>query len=164
MALPYKISEIIRCHEWQIHTHKIKWTWRFTRATTTAKNKLDATAENVEHTRDAWVLCNSLLMTTSLIDIVIENDALNYYLLHPLAETVTFLNSSRVSFLYSWRCKDIREKSGSLLKEQNIYPPLGFNSQRGNGQKIFTRHSYLKTEKEYAWICKLKNLPPNELL
>ena len=114
MALPFKISKIIRCHKWQIHTHKIKWTSRFTRATTTAKNKLDATAANVEHTRDAWVLCNSLLMTTSLIDIVIENDALYHYPLHLLAEAVTFLNSSRVSFLYSWRCKDIGEKSGSL--------------------------------------------------
>ena len=74
-------------------------------------------------------------MTTSLIDIVIENDALNYYLLHPLAETVTFLNSSRVSFLYSWRCKDIREKSGSLLKEQNIYPPLGLSVNEGMDRK-----------------------------
>ena len=74
-------------------------------------------------------------MTTSLIDIVIENDALYHYLLHLLAETVTFLNSSRVSFLYSWRCKDIGEKSGSLLNEQNIYPPLGLSVNEGMDRK-----------------------------
>lgn len=33
IALPFKIFKIIRRHERQIHTHKVKSTWRFTRVT-----------------------------------------------------------------------------------------------------------------------------------
>ena len=33
IALPFTIFKIIRCHERQIHTHKVKSTWRFTRVT-----------------------------------------------------------------------------------------------------------------------------------
>jgi len=63
------------------------------------------------------VLCYSFLMVTSMADMFVGDDALFDHLLYPLAETVTFLNSSLNPFLYCWRCKDLREKIWFVLKE-----------------------------------------------
>ena len=55
-------------------------------------------ARTVVYVTSVLLLCNSILMATSLGDVVIENDALEHYLLYPLAETTTFLNLSPNAF------------------------------------------------------------------
>ena len=76
-------------------------------------------ARTVAYVTGVLVLCYSFLIrVTSMADMFVEDDVLFDHLLYPLAETVTFLNSSLNPFLYCWRCirRDLREKIWFVLK------------------------------------------------
>ena len=56
IALPFTIFKIIRCHERQIHTHKVKSTWRFTRVTIKAvpRNSRKRWKKKKKNARSVW--------------------------------------------------------------------------------------------------------------
>lgn len=128
VVLYYKIFKIIRRHERQIHeqnkvnielqardTHKADGCNSNMHGTTLSTRETHM-ARTVAYITGVLVLCYSLLMITSVADMLIENDGLFDHLLYPLAETVTFLNSSLNPFLYCWRCRDLREKMLFVFK------------------------------------------------
>ena len=87
-------------------------------------------ARTVAYLTGVLVLCYSFLMITSFLDMFVENDALFDHLLYPLAETVTFLNSSLNPFLYCWRCRDLKEKIWFVIKGSTY---KGKSGSRCNG-------------------------------
>lgn len=128
VVLYYKIFKIIRCHERQIHEQNkvnIELQARDKHKADGCSSNMHGTslstrethmARTVAYITGVLVLCYSFLMITSFADMLIENDGLFDHLLYPLAETVTFLNSSLNPFLYCWRCRDLREKMWFVFK------------------------------------------------
>ena len=129
-VLYFKIFKIIRRHEREIQAqNRVRMEIRTRDASnlsnTSSSNVQNALTLNTNETYMArtvayitgvLVLCYSFLMVTSMADMFVEDDALFDHLLYPLAETVTFLNSSLNPFLYCWRCRDLREKIWFVLK------------------------------------------------
>lgn len=124
-VLYFKIFKIIRRHEREIQAQNRVNMGIGTRdasnlSNTSSSNVQNALTLNTKETHMArtvayitgvLVLCYSFLMVTSMADTFVEDDALFDHLLYPLAETVTFLNSSLNPFLYCWRRRDLREKN-----------------------------------------------------
>lgn len=128
VVLHHKIFKIIRRHERQIHAQNrvnMEVRARNTSKITGSSSNIQDTSLSARETHMArtvayltgiLVLCYSFLMFTSFVDMFVENDALFDHLLYPLAETVTFLNSSLNPFLYCWRCRDLKEKIWFVIK------------------------------------------------
>ena len=150
IALYFKIFKIIRRHERQINAqNKVNMAIR---ARDSRKDDPDNSSEQestlssrethmactVAYITGVLVLCYLLLMVTSFADMLMKDDALFDHLLYPLAETITFLNSSLNPFLYCWRCRDLREKIWLVLKGSKYWPSNLFSSRRSAKQKQST--------------------------
>ena len=149
IALYFKIFKIIRRHERQIHAQNkvsIEIRARESRKdgnhTSTQESPLSLRethmARTVAYITGVLVLCYLLLMVTSFADMLIEDDALFDHLLYPLAETITFSNSSLNPFLYCWRCRDLREKIWLVTRGAKYSPSSVLNSRRTDRQKQYT--------------------------
>ena len=73
-------------------------------------------AETVLLISGVLILCYLPLMVTSIADVIAHKDDLFDHVLYPLAETVTFLNSSLNPFLYCLRFRELRGRVRELLK------------------------------------------------
>ena len=128
IALYFKIFKIIRRHEIQIHAqNKVSIAIRSRDSRedgsvnssvqeSTLSSRETRMARTVAYITGVLVLCYLLLMVTSFADMLMEDDGIFDHLLYPLAETITFLNSSLNPFLYCWRCRDLREKIWLVFK------------------------------------------------
>ena len=161
IALYFKIFKIIRRHERQIHAQNkvnveirardINQDDKSCRQVAPPLNSREAhMARTVAYITGVLVICYSLLMATSLADMLIENDAMFDHLLYPVAETATFLNSSLNPFLYCWRCRDLREKIGFILKGAQYSPSGQLGSQRNTEQRRLDGESSIKREEEHV--------------
>ena len=161
--LYFKIFKVIRRHERQINAQKIVSI--AIRARDSRKDDNDSSsvqestglnsrethmARTVAYITAVLVLCYLLLMVTSFADMLIEDDALFDHLLYPLAETITFLNSSLNPFLYCWRCRDLREKIWLVLKGSKYSPSNIFNNRRSIEQKQSTERGTSTRRQEHA--------------
>lgn len=160
-ALYFKIFKIIRRHERQIHAqNKVSIAIR---ARDSRKNDDNSSAQEstlslrethmartVAYITGVLVLCYLLLMVTSFADMLIEDDALFDHLLYPLAETITFMNSSLNPFLYCWRCRDLREKIWLVLKGSKYSPSSILSSRRSVEQKQSTEKETSTRREEHV--------------
>ena len=157
--LYFKIFKIIRHHERQIQAQNrvnMEIRARDTSKQNGSHSNVQGTTLNARETHMArtvayitgvLVLCYSFLMVTSMADMFVENDGLFDHLLYPLAETVTFLNSSLNPFLYCWRCKDLREKMWLFLRGAKYVASSEIGSRRiVVGQKQDTETSSKREE------------------
>ena len=148
VVLHFKIFKIIRRHERQIQAqNKVSIEIRardvhknngnsLNIQDTTLNAKETHMARTVAYITGVLVLCYSFLMITSVADMLVENDGIFDHLLYPLAETVTFLNSSLNPFLYCWRCRDIREKMWFFIRGAKCADSISrASSRRDVGQK-----------------------------
>lgn len=149
IALYFKIFRIIRRHERQIYAQNkinIEIRARDSRKDDIQSSAQESTlsvkethmARTVAYITGVLVLCYLLLMVTSFADMLIEDDALFDHLLYPLAETITFFNSSLNPFLYCWRCKDLREKIWLVIRGAKYSPSGVLNSRHSVGRKQST--------------------------
>lgn len=161
IALYFKIFKIIKRHERQIHAQNkvsIEIRARDSRKDDDNSSGQESAlssrethmARTVAYITGVLVLCYSLLMVTSLADMLIENDAMFDNLLYPLAETATFLNSSLNPFLYCWRCRDLREKIWLVIKGAKYSPSGRLSSPRCTGQKQPDRETSTKREEVHV--------------
>ena len=155
IALYFKIFKIIRRHERQINAqNQVNIAIRArdsrkddpgkcsTRESTLSSRETHM-ARTVAYITGVLVLCYLLLMVTSFADMLIEDDALFDHLLYPLAETITFFNSSLNPFLYCWRCRDLREKIWLVFKRSQYSTSSKHNSRRSVEQKQSTERERL---------------------
>lgn len=150
IALYFKIFKIIRRHERQINAQNqvnraIRArdsckddTGNSSAQESTLSSRETHMARTVAYITGVLVLCYLLLMVTSFADMLIEDDALFDHLLYPLAETITFFNSSLNPFLYCWRCRDLREKIWLVLKGSKYSTSSKHSSRRSVEQKQST--------------------------
>lgn len=164
VGLYFKIFKIIRRHERQIHAqNKVNMAIRARDARkdndssaniqdTTLSARETRMARTVAYLTGALVLCYSFLMVTSLADMLIEDDGLFDHLLYPLAETVTFLNSSLNPFLYCWRCRDLREKMWFVIRGAKYTVNSRKISGRSvDGQRPPYKDTSAKKEERHLW-------------
>lgn len=163
ISLYFKIFKIIRRHERQINAQQkvsIAIRARDSRnddndssspqESTGLSSRETHMARTVAYITGVLVLCYLLLMVTSFADMLMEDDALFDHLLYPLAETITFLNSSLNPFLYCWRCRDLREKMWLVLKGSKYSPSNIFNSRRSAEHKQSTERETSTRRQEHV--------------